>query len=103
MFDNRKTVKYVVMDMRKKIQKSFYHDRRKYLKRARWIMLKNQEDLEPEKLEQLSIMLSMSKDLAQAYCLMQKFRKLMKAKNQDEEKKALSNCFMHIGGIFITS
>ncbi len=41
-------------------------------------MLKNREDLNPEELEQLSLMLSMSKDLAQVYYLMQEFRKLMK-------------------------
>ena len=60
-------------------------------------MLKNKEDLKPAELEQLSLMLRMSKDLAQAYYLMQEFKKLMKANNPDEAKKALSNWFMHVG------
>ncbi len=96
-FHVQRLVTWAFEDMRKKIQKSFHHERRKYFKQSRWIMLKNKEDLKPAELEQLSLMLSMSKDLAQAYYLMQEFKKLMKANNPDEAKKALSNWFMHVG------
>ena len=36
-------------------------------------------------------MLSISKDLAQAYYLMHEFRKVMRSKDKNEAKKALSN------------
>ena len=96
-FHVQRLVTWAFEQVRKDTQKSFHKDRRRYFKRSRRLMLKNIRDLKPDESEQLSHMLSISKDLAQAYYLMHEFRKVMRSKDKNEAKKALSNWFMHVG------
>ena len=96
-FHVQRLVSWAFEQVRKDTQKSFHKDRRRYFKRSRRLMLKNIRDLKPDESEQLSHMLSISKDLAQAYYLMHEFRKVMRSKDKNEAKKALSNWFMHVG------
>lgn len=60
---------YALEQVRKEVQKNFYKTRRKYFKRSRTLLIKHKEKLKPEELEQVSQMLSLSKELAQAYHL----------------------------------
>ncbi len=57
-------------DVRKSVQKDFADERRRYFKRSRTLLLKVKEKLNEDEKEQISIMLSLSKQLAQAYYLL---------------------------------
>lgn len=131
-FDNRRDVKYVVMDMsavfrsmaescfpnaeivvdkfhvqrlvtwafediRKTVQSEFSNRRRKYFKHSRFLLMKDQESLSENELEQISHMLEVSKTLAQAYYLMHEFRKVLKSNDEYEAKRNLANWFMTVG------
>ena len=55
---------YALEQIRKEVQKNFHTKRRKYFKHARTLLIKHKENLEPEELEQVSNMLTPSKELA---------------------------------------
>lgn len=55
---------YALEQIRKEVQKNFHTKRRKYFKHARTLLIKHKEKLEPEELEQVSNMLTPSKELA---------------------------------------
>ncbi|MGF6376691.1 transposase [Clostridiales Family XIII bacterium PM5-7] len=61
------------------------------------MLLKSPDTLTAQQFEEVSLMLSLSKDLAKAYYLKGEFNKLMKSKNILEAKQHLSNWFMHAG------
>lgn len=60
---------YALEQVRKEVQKNFHTKRRKYFKHARTLLIKHKEKLDSEELEQVANMLSLSKELAQAYHL----------------------------------
>ena len=60
---------YALEQVRKEAQKNFHTKRRRYFKHARTLLIKHKEKLDPEELEQVANMLSLSKELAQAYHL----------------------------------
>lgn len=84
-------------DVRKSVQKDFADERRRYFKRSRTLLLKGKEKLSEDEKEQISIMLSLSKQLAQAYYLLHEFRAFTKAKNRTEASRLLSAWFMKVG------
>ena len=96
-FHLQRLVTWAFEDMRKNVQKAFHEQRRRYFKRARWLMLKDPKDLTQEQLTQLSYMLEISKPLAEAYYLLHEFRKLTQAKDVYTAKKLLKDWYMHVG------
>lgn len=123
-FDNRKDVKYVVIDLSKHFkrvatacfpkaeivadkfhavrlsifalenirveeQKNFSKSRRKYFKRSRTLLIKHKDKLKPEELEQVSIMLSLSKPIAEAYYLKELAYELFESEDIFTAKKRL--------------
>lgn len=90
-------VQWAFEDIRKQEQKKFATGRRRYFKRSRTLLLKGQENLSKEELEQIAHMLSISKPLAQAYYLLHEFRGVMKSKTKEEAKSKLSAWYMHVG------
>ncbi|MGF6376945.1 transposase, partial [Clostridiales Family XIII bacterium PM5-7] len=90
-------VNWAFENVRKREQKRFHDQRRKYFKGSRRLLLKPPDTLTAQQFEEVSHMLSLSKDLAKAYYLKGEFNKLMKSKNILEAKQHLSNWFMHAG------
>ena len=90
-------VQWAFEDVRKQVQKDFAASRRRYFKRSRTLLLKGTENLTSDELEQISLMLSLSKPLAEAYYLLHEFRTFTKAKDKYEAKKLLSAWFMKVG------
>lgn len=84
-------VTWAFENVRKRVQKEFHQDRRKYFKHARRLLLKRSEKLTSDQLQQVSIMLSCSKELAFAYHLKNEFYRFMDSKNETEAKKRLKN------------
>ena len=95
-FHVQRLVTWAFEDMRKKVQKSFHEERRRYFKRSKGIMLKDPAKLKPEELEQLSLMLSLSKPLAESYYLLQEFRKFIHSEDVFTAKKRLRQWYMHV-------
>jgi len=89
-------VQWAFEDVRKEEQKKFSKTWRRYFKRSRTLLLKAREKLKEEELEQISLMLSISKPLAQAYYLLHEFREFTKSETRFEAKKKLSDWFMHV-------
>ena len=96
-FHVQRLVTWAFEDIRKRIQKEFHQQRRRYFKRSRWILLKDPKNLNNEQIEQLSHMLGSSKPLAQAYYLLHEFRKFMYSQDLYEAKKRLHEWYMHVG------
>lgn len=90
-------VQWAFEDVRKTVQKNFGPARRKFFKRSRTLLLKGAEKLTPDEKEQIALMLSLSRELAEAYYLLHDFRKFTKAKDKYEAKKLLSNWFLKAG------
>jgi len=90
-------VSWAFENVRKRIQKSFGSDRRKYFKRSRQLLLKRPEKLTPDQLEQVSNMLSLSKELAVAYHLKNEFYRFMDSSDKYEAKKKLANWYLLAG------
>lgn len=124
-YNNRKDVKYVVMDMsslfksmakacfpkarivadkyhvvrqvtwafeavRKAEQKKFSKDRRLYFKRSRQILLKHSRKLTNDEKDRISIMLTASERLRNAYLIKLQFEKVMECKDSATARKELS-------------
>lgn len=60
---------YALEHVRKEEQKKFEASRRKYFKRSRTLLLKHKGKLKADELETVSLILSLSKPLAEAYYL----------------------------------
>lgn len=75
--------------VRKDFQKSLKPEDRKWFKRSRWIMISHGRKLNEEEINQLTIMLSYSDRLRNAYCLKEAFFKFMESENLDEAKERL--------------
>ncbi|MDD4390821.1 MAG: ISL3 family transposase [Eubacteriales bacterium] len=124
-YNNRKDVKYVVMDMsslfksmakacfpkarivadryhvvrqvtwafeavRKAEQKKFSKDRRLHFKRSRQILLKHSRKLADDEKDQISVMLTASERLRNAYLVKLQFEKVMECKDSATARKELS-------------
>ena len=92
VIDKFHVVRYVTWaleNVRKRIQKDMHPERRKYFKRSRKLLLTHLDKLSPENKEALTIMLSMSPDLATAYYLKELFYEFMSSKNSIEAKPKL--------------
>lgn len=90
-------VSWAFENVRKRVQKSFGNNRRKYFKRSRQLLLKRPEKLTPDQLEQVSMMLSLSKELAVAYHLKNEFYRFMGSADKYEAKKKLANWYLLAG------
>ena len=80
---------YALEAVRKDVQKSFHHYRRKYFKRSRTLLLKHKEKLSPAELEQVANMLCLSPRLAKAYYLKELIYDFFKSEDTVQAKKRL--------------
>ena len=79
--------------VRKRIQKEFYHERRKWFKRSKKILLTPEAKLDIEDKLVLNRMLAASYELEQTHILKERFYSIFKAKTQFEAKNELQNWF----------
>ena len=80
---------YALEHVRKEEQKKFEASRRKYFKRSRTILLKHKGKLKADELEAVSLMLSLSKPLAEAYYLKELAYDFFGSESVEEAKKRL--------------
>ena len=83
--------------VRKRIQKDFSRDRRRYFKRSRRLLLKAPHKLTQEQLDEVNLMLSLSPELAISYHLKNEFYRFMKSKDKAEAKKTLGDWYLLVG------
>lgn len=79
--------------VRKRIQKQFHKQRRKWFKRSKKILLEPEAKLNENNKAVLSQMLAASHELEQAHILKERFYGIFKAKTQFEAKNELQNWF----------
>lgn len=79
--------------VRKRIQKQFHKQRRKWFKRSKKILLEAEVKLNEEDKAVLAQMLNASHELEQAHILKERFYCIFKAKTQFEAKNELQNWF----------
>lgn len=77
--------------IRKDFQKSLKPEDRKWFKRSRWIMISHSRNLKEEDIDQLTIMLSYSERLRNAYYTKEAFFRFMDSQNLEEAKDKLMN------------
>lgn len=87
--------------VRKRIQKEFYHTRRKYFKNSRKLLLKNPNNLTPDQVLQVANMLDISLELRNAYHLKNMFYSFMKSKDICEAKKRLKYWYLMVTSVNI--
>lgn len=75
--------------IRKDIQKGLRPEDRKWFKRSRWIMISHSRNLSEEDVNQLTIMLSYSERLRNAYCVKEAFFRFMESQDLEEAKDKL--------------
>lgn len=81
----------VIKDSPIRVQKGMHPERRKYFKRSRKLLLTDFNKLKPENKDALTIMLSLSSNLATAYYLKELFYDFISSKNSEEAKQKLKN------------
>ena len=94
--DKFHVIRLVILSLeavRKRIQKKFHKERRKWFKRSRKILLTPEYKLKDDERAVLNRMLAASHELEQAYILKERFYSIFKAKNQFEAKNELLNWF----------
>lgn len=92
VIDKFHVVRYVTWaleNVRKRVQKDMHPERRKYFKRNRKLLLTHFNTLKPENKDSLTVMLSMSSDLATAYYLKELFYDFISSENSEEAKQKL--------------
>ena len=92
VIDKFHVVRYVTWaleNVRKRVQKDMHPERRKYFKRSRKLLLTHFNTLKPENKDALTIMLSLSSDLATAYYLKELFYNFISSENSEEAKQKL--------------
>ena len=77
--------------IRKDFQKSLKPEDRKWFKRSRWIMISHSRNLKEEDINQLTIMLSYSNRLRNAYYTKEAFFRFMESQNIEEAKSKLKH------------
>lgn len=90
-------VTWAFENVRKRVQKGFHQERRRYFKHSRRLLLKRPEKLSPDQLQQVSLMLSCSRDLAVAYHLKNEFYRFMDSKDETEARRGLKNWMLMAG------
>jgi transposase len=94
IIDKYHVVRQVLWDfekVRKTEQQRFSDQRRKYFKRSRRLLLKNQKRLSEEEADQVAIMLEASRRLREAYHLKNKFLEFMQSENRHVAAERLRN------------
>ena len=76
-------------NVRKRVQKSLSDEKRKYFKRSRTLLLKHMDELNDNEKLAVSKMLEISKALAYAYFMKEKFYYFMNSPNSTEARKRL--------------
>lgn len=94
-------VTWAVENIRKKEQKSFSDERRKYFKRSRWLILKHRDQLKEDELLQLENMLNISPRLREGYGLKECFYDFMASKDLDQAKHNLKTWNLRVGVVDI--
>ena len=92
VIDKFHVVRYVTWALekvRKRVQHSMHPTRRKYFKRSRKLLLSHFNKLSPQSKDSLTVMLSISPDLATAYYLKELFYEFMNSQNRNEAKQKL--------------
>ncbi len=82
--------------VRKQVQSSFHDTRRKYFKRSRFLLLKRRHHLTDEQVDQVDIMLKISRRLQEAYLLKEKFLEFVDAQNYEDAKEKLKAWYMFL-------
>lgn len=100
-FHVARLVTWAFESVRKRVQKEFNTSRRKYFKRSRQLLLKNPNKLSSDQAIQVSNMLSISNELANAYLLKNKFYEFMGSKDRQEATKLLKDWYLYAGVINI--
>jgi len=75
--------------IRKDFQKSLKPEDRKWFKRSRWIMISHSRNLKEDDIDQLTIMLSYSERLRNAYYVKEAFFRFMESRSLEEAKDKL--------------
>ena len=78
-------------NVRKRIQKEFHATKRKWFKRSRYLLLKQEYKLTDEDKTELARMLNSSYDLEKAYVLKERFYEVFRKQTRTEAKKELGN------------
>lgn len=81
---------WAVERVRKEVQKSLPADKRKYMKKSRWLMLKDINKLKDEDMLKLASILQIDKRLRVAYQLKIKFVEFTKAKSSSQASRLLN-------------
>lgn len=80
--------------VRKEVQKQLSPSRRKYFKRSRTLLNKRYKFLSDEQKQQVNIMLYTSEKLSNAYCLKERFLKILDCQESNSARKQLSDWVM---------
>lgn len=80
---------WAVENVRKNVQKMLPDHTRKYFKKSRKLLLMPMEKLKDDQKEKVSIMLSYSEELRNAYLLKEYFHSFMKSEDKQEAKERL--------------
>ena len=83
-------VKNSMENVRKRVQKQFYKEKRKWFKRSRSLLTKSESKLTPDDKIELNRILNSSTELEKAYLLNKEFYKIFYQNNRKAAKKALS-------------
>ena len=77
--------------VRKEVQKQFSKKHRIYFKKSRYLLLKHQDKLKDEELQQVLIMLDISPTLSTAYFLKELLYSILDEKDPNKQKKLFSD------------
>lgn len=77
--------------VRKEVQKQFSKQHRIYFKRSRHLLLKHQDKLTDDELQQVLVMLDISPTLSSAYFLKESLYSILKEPDPDKQKKRFSD------------
>ena len=80
--------------VRKRIQKQFHEEKRKYFKTNRKLLLKRYDDLDPQGKEEVSVMVRQHDDLYRAWLLKEYSFKIKEATTKEEAEKSLFDWIM---------
>lgn len=83
-------VKNSMENVRKRVQKQFHHEKRRWLKRSRSLLSKNESKLTTTDKIELNRILNSSSELEKAYLLNKEFQKIFYQQDKNAAKKALS-------------
>ncbi|MEG1915026.1 MAG: ISL3 family transposase, partial [Acidaminococcaceae bacterium] len=85
---------WAMENVRKKVQKQFYKERRKWCKRSKRLLTTPENKLNSDEKLELNRLLRMSKELGTAYALKEYFYKIFQTKTKEAATNQLSNWLM---------